>query len=89
MNAIIGWESENWAGPGGVAVDLPIWPVNLYGATKCFGEALARVFSSTHGPPWPSDLTAIIHSNRIMASRWDATKMTHADRARMTAAAAG
>ena len=29
--------------------DAPVWPVNVYGATKCWGEALARTFSTSHG----------------------------------------
>ena len=33
----------------GVRWDCPVWPVNVYGATKCFGEALARVYSTSHG----------------------------------------
>ena len=33
----------------GVAWSAPVWPLNVYGATKCFAEALARVFSSSHG----------------------------------------
>eukprot|EP01051_Picozoa_sp_SAG22_P007481 SAG22_NODE_528_length_9431_cov_7.192135_9_plen_220_part_00 len=35
-------------GPGsGVKTDAPVWPANVYGATKCWGEALARVFSTS------------------------------------------
>ena len=31
------------------AWDAPVWPTTAYGATKCFGEALGRVYASTHG----------------------------------------
>jgi nucleoside-diphosphate-sugar epimerase len=27
----------------------PVWPINMYGVSKCFGEATARKFSSTEG----------------------------------------
>ena len=36
-----------------ITSDDPTWPVNLYGASKVFGEALARMYSST------SDLSCI------------------------------
>ena len=29
-----------------VRPDMPVWPTNLYGAAKCFTEALARCFAS-------------------------------------------
>ena len=29
--------------------DVPVFPANVYGATKCWGEALARVYASQHG----------------------------------------
>jgi nucleoside-diphosphate-sugar epimerase len=31
-----------------VACDVPSWPQNVYGATKCWGEALARVYADQH-----------------------------------------
>jgi len=40
LNAVKGYGGENptvW--------EAPIFPVNVYGATKCWGEALARVYS--------------------------------------------
>lgn len=33
----------------GIAWSAPVWPLNVYGATKCWAEALARVYSSSHG----------------------------------------
>ncbi len=32
-----------------VAEDWPVWPLNMYGVSKCFGEATGRKFSSTDG----------------------------------------
>ena len=29
--------------------DAPVYPTNIYGASKCWGEALARVYSDQHG----------------------------------------
>ncbi len=39
-----------WGYPEDVQVhtDMPIFPMNLYGATKCWGEALGRYYSATH-----------------------------------------
>jgi len=39
-----------WGYPADVQVhtDMPIFPLNLYGATKCWGEALGRYYSATH-----------------------------------------
>ena len=36
-------------GPAGAPWDAPVMPTNLYGASKCWAEALARVFSTSHG----------------------------------------
>ncbi|MBI3957961.1 MAG: NAD(P)-dependent oxidoreductase [Chloroflexi bacterium] len=40
-----------WGYPTDVQVhtDMPLFPVNLYGVTKCWGEALGRYYSATHG----------------------------------------
>lgn len=40
-----------WAYPAEVQVrtDMPVNPANLYGATKCWGEAVARVYANAHG----------------------------------------
>ena len=43
INAILGYRGEvatTW--------DVPVFPQNVYGATKCWGEALARVYSDQH-----------------------------------------
>ena len=34
---------------GEVPTDVPVYPTNLYGASKCWGEALGRVYSHQHG----------------------------------------
>ena len=44
VNAVLGYRGKietSW--------DVPIFPQNVYGATKCWGEALARVYSDQHG----------------------------------------
>ncbi|MFZ1752969.1 MAG: NAD(P)-dependent oxidoreductase [Caldilineaceae bacterium] len=43
INAVFGY-------PADVQVhrEMPIFPINLYGATKCWGEALGRYYSATH-----------------------------------------
>lgn len=33
------------------SVDAPWWPLNMYAVSKCYGEALARMFSATEGLP--------------------------------------
>jgi NAD+ dependent glucose-6-phosphate dehydrogenase len=44
VNAILGYKGDR-----AVEWDVPIFPTNVYGATKCWGEALGRVYSETHG----------------------------------------
>lgn len=44
VNAILGYRFEQQTFP-----DTPIFPLNVYGATKCFGEALGRVYAHQHG----------------------------------------
>ncbi|MBT3604456.1 MAG: NAD(P)-dependent oxidoreductase [Candidatus Latescibacteria bacterium] len=44
VNAILGYNGET-----PVEWDEPIFPTNVYGATKCWGEALGRVYSESHG----------------------------------------
>jgi NAD+ dependent glucose-6-phosphate dehydrogenase len=34
---------------GEIPLDVPIYPTNLYGASKSWGEALARVYAHQHG----------------------------------------
>lgn len=41
VNAVLGYPDD-----AGVEWDVPIFPTNVYGATKCWGEALGRVFST-------------------------------------------
>jgi len=38
VNAVNGYAEEDWHGEEGVGVGMPVWPVNVYGAAKCFGE---------------------------------------------------
>ena len=38
-----------YAGGPTISWDAPVYPQNVYGATKCWGEALARVYSDQHG----------------------------------------
>ena len=43
VNAVLGHR-----GSKPVSWDIPVHPLNVYGATKCWGESLARVYSSEH-----------------------------------------
>jgi NAD+ dependent glucose-6-phosphate dehydrogenase len=43
--AILGYNTQEQESAGW---DVPIFPQNVYGATKCWGEALARVYSDQH-----------------------------------------
>ena len=43
INAVLGHESTD------VGWDAPVYPINVYGASKCWGEALGRVYSHQHG----------------------------------------
>ena len=44
INAVLGYR-----GAEAVSWDVPVFPQNVYGATKCFGEALGRVYADQHG----------------------------------------
>jgi nucleoside-diphosphate-sugar epimerase len=41
VNAIVGYAVEDWHGAAGIGVNTPVWPANVYGAAKCFGEVWA------------------------------------------------
>tara|TARA_B100001123_G_scaffold421500_1_gene529149 strand:- start:1733 stop:2098 length:366 start_codon:yes stop_codon:yes gene_type:complete len=43
VNAVLGH-----GGVEPVSWDVPVHPFNVYGATKCWGESLARVYLSQH-----------------------------------------
>jgi nucleoside-diphosphate-sugar epimerase len=43
INAILGHSDET-----PVTWDIPVYPINVYGATKCWGEALARSYAHEH-----------------------------------------
>ena len=52
INAVLGYGGVGREGEAsGSAWDAPVWPVNVYGATKCWGEALARVVSTSYSGP--------------------------------------
>ena len=38
-----------YAAQADVAWDAPVYPTNVYGASKCWGEALGRVYARRHG----------------------------------------
>jgi len=44
INVILGYRDEE-----NVRCDVPMWPQNVYGATKAWGEALARAYSEQCG----------------------------------------
>ncbi len=44
VNAVLGYPTDVQ-----VHTEMPVYPINLYGATKCWGEAVARYYSQTHG----------------------------------------
>ena len=43
INAVLGYRDQT-----DVAWDAPVFPQNVYGATKCWGEALARVYTDQY-----------------------------------------
>jgi UDP-glucose 4-epimerase len=43
VNAILGHDDKT-----PVPWDVPVYPINVYGATKCWGEALARAYAHEH-----------------------------------------
>ena len=66
VNAVIGYSES---GIGRVLEDNVMYPANVYGATKCWGEALGRVFSHKHGV---SSIAVRLGSPRFDQSRdWD------------------
>ena len=70
VNAILGYNGDipvEW--------DVPIFPTNVYGATKCWGEALGRVYCETHG------LSCICV--RLGSPRWEPDKHYDPDKAQM------
>lgn len=58
INAVLGYRGDQ-----AVSWDVPVFPQNVYGATKCFGEALGRVYADRH------DLSCI--SVRLGSPRFD------------------
>ena len=45
--AMLGYRRHSSGPP--IGWDAPVFPQNVYGATKCWGEALARVYADQHG----------------------------------------
>lgn len=43
VNAVLGYEDQT-----DIGWEVPIYPQNVYGATKCWGEAVARVYSDQY-----------------------------------------
>ncbi len=44
VNAVLGYnETKEHCTP-----EMPVYPINVYGATKCWGEALGKVYSHQH-----------------------------------------
>ena len=75
VNAVLGYGGVGREGQAsGSAWDAPVWPVNVYGATKCWGEALARVFSTSYSGPSagePADGPLSCICVRLGSPRWD------------------
>ncbi len=44
INAVLGYPRDQQ-----VHTSQPVYPINLYGATKCWGEALGRYYSAAYG----------------------------------------
>lgn len=42
VNAVLGYPADQQ-----IHTQMPVYPINLYGATKCWGEAAARVYAHT------------------------------------------
>ena len=70
INAVLGYR-----GSRAVPWDVPIFPQNVYGATKCFGEALGRVYADQHDV---SCISVRLGSPRFdQSSDWDPEKPSH------------
>ena len=70
INAVLGYR-----GSRAVPWDVPIFPQNVYGATKCFGEALGRVYADQHNV---SCISVRLGSPRFdQSSDWDPEKPSH------------
>ncbi|MFT5086417.1 MAG: NAD+ dependent glucose-6-phosphate dehydrogenase [Candidatus Latescibacterota bacterium] len=70
INAVLGYQGRE-----AVSWDAPIFPQNVYGATKCFGEALGRVYSDQHGL---SCISVRLGSPRFdQSGDWDPEEPTH------------
>ncbi|MBT5875055.1 MAG: NAD(P)-dependent oxidoreductase [Candidatus Latescibacteria bacterium] len=66
VNAVLGYGGET-----ATSWDVPIYPQNVYGATKCWGEALARVYADQN------DLSCICV--RLGSPRFDMDAVQAAD----------
>ncbi len=70
VNAVLGYQGQT-----PIEWDVPVFPTNVYGATKCWGEALARVYAETHG------LSCICV--RLGSPRWNADEIYDPDKPNM------
>ena len=64
-----------------ITEDSPVRPINMYGASKCFGEAVAAAFSARHGlssiavrigaydPPWIKDDPSPLNLSAYISTR--------------------
>lgn len=86
INAVLGYPDDYQ-----VRTDEMVHPINLYGATKCWGEAVARYYATTHGlsglclrfgAAQPRDSSWIDLENE-----WIDSILTHDDCARLIASA--
>src|SRR4051812_45304257 len=63
-----------------IPADLPPRPTDLYGASKCFGEAVAHTFASSEG------LSSIVVRIGAFAPNWDKRSLSVADVSRFVSA---
>ena len=70
INAVLGYRGDQ-----AVSWDIPVFPQNVYGATKCFGEALGRVYADQHDV---SCISVRLGSPRFdQSGDWDPEKPSH------------
>ncbi len=82
INAVLGYGKTDQSAPW----DIPIYPENVYGATKCWGEALARVYDSQHSL---SSICVRLTSPSFDQSSFDGEAKSHGISERDTASVFG
>ena len=78
INAVLGYEPTETP----ATWEMPVFPQNVYGATKCWGEALARAYADQH------DLSCMcvrLSSPRFRQDEWDPEEKNHGISERDTA----